>query len=309
VNTSWAKARTLRTLAAVVPLALWVRYSRQSLLTGSGHVAALGWLAVGALWCVALSGWASEPAGLLERWVEWADVPFLGGATPQRVLLVLGLGLAGRECGEPEVEVAVEPRVREAVDDRRQQQGTLVPPGQSGLVAHPGDTGEQAAAGTMGGRVRPAHLQTAVAAEGAEGGGVMYVGDSITDTPPLAAVKAWGGVSLSFNGNGYAIAAAEFAAASPDAEVQAQLAQAFAAGGRDAVEAAVRALEALPGIGAWTAQYIAMRALGWPDAFPASDLVVLKALGETRPARAAIRSEAWRPWRAYAVLHLWRNAT
>ena len=69
----------------------------------------------------------------------------------------------------------------------------------------------------------------------------MYVGDSITDTPPLAAVKAWGGVSLSFNGNGYAIAAAEFAAASPDAEVQAQLAKAFAAGGRDAVEAAVRA--------------------------------------------------------------------
>ena len=69
---------------------------------------------------------------------------------------------------------------------------------------------------------------------------MMYVGDSITDTPPLAAVKAWGGVSLSFNGNGYAIAAAEFAAASPDAEVQAQLARAFAEGGRDAVEAAVR---------------------------------------------------------------------
>ena len=75
------------------------------------------------------------------------------------------------------------------------------------------------------------------------------------------------------------------------------------------VDATVRALESLPGIGAWTAQYIAMRALGWPDAFPASDLVVLKALGESRPARAVIRSEAWRPWRAYAVLHLWRNAT
>ena len=71
----------------------------------------------------------------------------------------------------------------------------------------------------------------------------------------------------------------------------------------------MRALEALPGIGAWTAQYIAMRALGWPDAFPASDLVVLRALGESKPARALIRSEAWRPWRAYAVLHLWRNAT
>jgi AraC family transcriptional regulator of adaptative response / DNA-3-methyladenine glycosylase II len=51
-----------------------------------------------------------------------------------------------------------------------------------------------------------------------------------------------------------------------------------------------------------------MRALGWPDAFLAGDLVVRRALGETSPARALARSEAWRPWRAYAVLHLWRNA-
>ena len=93
----------------------------------------------------------------------------------------------------------------------------------------------------VGGGQKLAALEEIVAVEGVEGGGVMYVGDSITDTPPLAAVKAWGGVSLSFNGNGYAIAAAEFAAASPDAEVQAQLARAFAEGGRDAVEAAVRA--------------------------------------------------------------------
>jgi AraC family transcriptional regulator of adaptative response / DNA-3-methyladenine glycosylase II len=74
------------------------------------------------------------------------------------------------------------------------------------------------------------------------------------------------------------------------------------------VDATMRALEALPGIGSWTANYVAMRALGWPDAFPASDLIVLRALGETRPARAILRSNAWRPWRAYAVLHLWRNA-
>lgn len=93
----------------------------------------------------------------------------------------------------------------------------------------------------VGGGQKLAALEEIVVAEGVEGGGVMYVGDSITDTPPLAAVKTWGGVSLSFNGNGYAIAAAEFAAASPDTEVQAQLAKAFAAGGRDAVEAAVRA--------------------------------------------------------------------
>jgi energy-converting hydrogenase A subunit R len=97
-----------------------------------------------------------------------------------------------------------------------------------------------AAVHPVGGGQKLAALKEIVAAEGVEGGGVMYVGDSITDAPPLEAVKAWGGVSLSFNGNGYALAAAEFAAASPDAEVQAQLAKAFAEGGRDAVEAAVR---------------------------------------------------------------------
>jgi AraC family transcriptional regulator of adaptative response / DNA-3-methyladenine glycosylase II len=74
------------------------------------------------------------------------------------------------------------------------------------------------------------------------------------------------------------------------------------------VDTTMVSLTALPGIGAWTANYIAMRALRWPDAFLPSDLGVLKALGETRPARALRRSEAWRPWRAYAVVHLWRNA-
>ena len=74
------------------------------------------------------------------------------------------------------------------------------------------------------------------------------------------------------------------------------------------VEATIASLTALPGIGAWTANYIAMRALRWPDAFLPSDLGVLKALDETRPAQALRRSEAWRPWRAYAVIHLWRNA-
>jgi len=74
------------------------------------------------------------------------------------------------------------------------------------------------------------------------------------------------------------------------------------------VESTVAALMTLPGVGAWTANYIAMRALRWPDAFLANDLVVLKALGETRSARAERRSESWRPWRAYAVIHLWRQS-
>ena len=62
-------------------------------------------------------------------------------------------------------------------------------------------------------------------------------------------------------------------------------------------------------MGPWTAEYIAMRALGWPDAFPPGDVAVMKALG-TRDARVAVRrSEAWRPWRAYAVMHLWRMSS
>ena len=75
------------------------------------------------------------------------------------------------------------------------------------------------------------------------------------------------------------------------------------------VAATVEALKALPGIGDWTAQYIAMRALRWPDAFPAGDVALHKALGvlgDKQPARAAeAASAAWRPWRSYAVLRAW----
>jgi AraC family transcriptional regulator of adaptative response / DNA-3-methyladenine glycosylase II len=66
-------------------------------------------------------------------------------------------------------------------------------------------------------------------------------------------------------------------------------------------------LRALPGVGEWTAQYIAMRALCWPDAFPHTDYGVLKAMREKDPRRVLARAEAWRPWRAYAVMHLWRS--
>jgi len=69
---------------------------------------------------------------------------------------------------------------------------------------------------------------------------------------------------------------------------------------------------ALPGIGPWTAHYIALRALGHPDAFPADDLVLQKAVpgdGTRMSARAlTARAEAWRPWRGYATLQLWREA-
>jgi AraC family transcriptional regulator of adaptative response / DNA-3-methyladenine glycosylase II len=71
----------------------------------------------------------------------------------------------------------------------------------------------------------------------------------------------------------------------------------------------INILTAIPGIGDWTANYVAMRALGEPDAFPASDLGILNALreGEDRPTvkQAIARAEAWRPWRAYAAVYLW----
>jgi len=66
-------------------------------------------------------------------------------------------------------------------------------------------------------------------------------------------------------------------------------------------------LRSLPGIGEWTTQYIAMRALAWPDAFPHTDYGVLKALGEKNARKALTRASAWQPWRAYAVMHLWQS--
>lgn len=67
----------------------------------------------------------------------------------------------------------------------------------------------------------------------------------------------------------------------------------------------------IKGIGPWTARYIAMRALGWPDAFPPNDVAVLKAMrqlfGTTTQREAEARARAWQPWRAYAVLRLWNS--
>ncbi len=73
------------------------------------------------------------------------------------------------------------------------------------------------------------------------------------------------------------------------------------------IETTLAALERLPGIGPWTAHYIAMRALAWPDAFPHPDVAVLKAMKEADQRRASRLAERWRPWRAYAVLHLWKS--
>ena len=74
------------------------------------------------------------------------------------------------------------------------------------------------------------------------------------------------------------------------------------------IETALERLRELPGVGEWTAQYIAMRALAWPDAFPHADLGIMKALGEKDARRVLAAGEAWRPWRAYAVMHLWQSS-
>jgi AraC family transcriptional regulator of adaptative response / DNA-3-methyladenine glycosylase II len=73
------------------------------------------------------------------------------------------------------------------------------------------------------------------------------------------------------------------------------------------VDDTLAALARIPGVGPWTAQYVAMRALAWPDAFPHPDVAVLKAMREANGRRALARAEAWRPWRSYAVLHLWKS--
>jgi AraC family transcriptional regulator of adaptative response / DNA-3-methyladenine glycosylase II len=102
----------------------------------------------------------------------------------------------------------------------------------------------------------------------------------------------------------------------PGARAQAirALARATAAGQiafAGAADEAIAALTRLPGVGDWTAQYVAMRALRAPDAFPAGDLVLRRMAGRGRPMSAAAlraRAERWRPWRAYAAIYLWRAA-
>jgi AraC family transcriptional regulator of adaptative response / DNA-3-methyladenine glycosylase II len=91
-----------------------------------------------------------------------------------------------------------------------------------------------------------------------------------------------------------------------------RLARAVADGSlRIAADANVRnvisQLTSLPGIGPWTAEYVAMRALHWPDAFPAGDLALRKAMGGVTEGRLRKLAEPWRPWRSYAAMHLWMS--
>lgn len=69
----------------------------------------------------------------------------------------------------------------------------------------------------------------------------------------------------------------------------------------------IQDLKKIPGIGEWTAQYIAMRAFAWPDAFPHTDLGIIKALQSSNKKEILTMAESWRPWRAYAAMHLWQG--
>jgi AraC family transcriptional regulator of adaptative response / DNA-3-methyladenine glycosylase II len=73
-------------------------------------------------------------------------------------------------------------------------------------------------------------------------------------------------------------------------------------------EESIKRLAELPGIGPWTANYIAMRAIRWPDAFPKEDIAVRNNLGGVSAKEAEALSQAWRPWRSYAVMHVWSMA-
>jgi 3-methyladenine DNA glycosylase/8-oxoguanine DNA glycosylase len=98
--------------------------------------------------------------------------------------------------------------------------------------------------------------------------------------------------------------------------VRAATVRAFAqavAGGKVLLDASqgldrlVASLCEVPGVGPWTAHYIAMRAAGERDAFPSGDLGLRRGLGQARLSEAELlrRAEQWRPWRAYAAMHLW----
>lgn len=81
----------------------------------------------------------------------------------------------------------------------------------------------------------------------------------------------------------------------------------FAPGAKPEVE--IKKMIGLPGIGPWTAQYIAMRALNWADAFPATDYGVKKVLGPRSQKEILALAENWRPWRGYATINLWNSLT
>jgi energy-converting hydrogenase A subunit R len=151
-----------------------------------------------------------------------------------------------------------------------------------------------AAVRPVGGGMKLAALEAIVGEHRCAREEVMYTGDSITDAPALAAVRQWGGVALSFNGNEYALAAAEFAAAGVDTSPTLELARAFAAGGPAAARALARDWPAAPAAAGPTP---AAASADESAALPALPLIGLLAerrdelAAASRAARATVRGE------------------
>jgi len=121
--------------------------------------------------------------------------------------------------------------------------------------------------------------------------------------PDPALIAAAGGPRLQAVGLTHARAESIAALAAAQVEGRLDWARLAALPGDEAQ----RALETFRGIGPWTAAYLRMRVLGDPDAFPATDLGVIRALERlgVKSSRIALAADRWRPWRAYATIHLW----
>jgi AraC family transcriptional regulator, regulatory protein of adaptative response / DNA-3-methyladenine glycosylase II len=124
---------------------------------------------------------------------------------------------------------------------------------------------------------------------------------------PVSADRLAGASLGSITGIGLPRARAECVLALARAAAAGELPELVSDGPTEDPTPFVRRLRALPGVGAWTTEYIVMRALHWPDAFPEGDIALRKAMGGLSPARLRAAAQAWRPWRAYAALHLWTS--
>jgi AraC family transcriptional regulator of adaptative response / DNA-3-methyladenine glycosylase II len=122
---------------------------------------------------------------------------------------------------------------------------------------------------------------------------------------PISAERLAGASLASVTGIGLPRARAECVLALARAVAGGELSELASDGPAEDPAAFGRRLRDLPGVGAWTAEYVVMRALHWPDAFPEGDIALRKAMGGLTPARLRAAAEAWRPWRAYAAQHLW----
>ena len=124
---------------------------------------------------------------------------------------------------------------------------------------------------------------------------------------PIAAERLAGATLASVTGIGLPRARAECVLALARAVARGELPELTSDTKAEDPVALGERLRALPGVGAWTAEYVMMRALSWPDAFPEGDIGLRKAMGGLSPARLRAAAESWRPWRAYAAQHLWAS--